>query len=124
VQVLGEVYNPNAIVYQPGLTVADYLNRAGGPTDEGDSDHIYVVQANGDVLTEEGVRQAGKNKFFPLLPSISGGLMGKRLGPGDTIYVPEKLIYVSSLQYTTDVAQIVANSATALAVVGILGSSL
>ncbi|HLW69888.1 MAG TPA: SLBB domain-containing protein [Candidatus Binataceae bacterium] len=121
VQVLGEVYNPNAIVYQPGLTVADYLNRAGGPTDEGDADHIYVVQANGDVLTDEGVRQSGKNRFFPL---ISSGLMGKRLGPGDTIYVPEKLIYVSGLQYATDITQIVANSATGLAVLGILGSSL
>jgi hypothetical protein len=53
-----------------------------------------VVQANGDVLTDDGVRQAGKNHYFQLLPSISGGLMVKRLEPGDTIYLPEKLIYV------------------------------
>ena len=122
VQVLGEVYSPNAVVYQPGLTVADYLSRAGGPTDEGDADHLYVVQANGDVLTDEGVREAGKNRFFPLLPSISGGLMGKELGPGDTVYVPEKLIYVSPLQYATDISQVVASSATAIAVVGLLAT--
>jgi protein involved in polysaccharide export with SLBB domain len=122
VQVLGEVYNPNSIVYQPGLTVADYLSRAGGPTNEGDPDHLYVVQANGDVLTDEGVRQSNKNRYFPLLPSISGGLMGERLGPGDTIYVPEKLIYVSPLQYATDISQVVASSATAIAVIGLLAT--
>jgi hypothetical protein len=47
-----------------------------------------VVQANGDVLTDDGVRPAGKNHYFLLLPSISGGLMVKRLGLGDTIYLP------------------------------------
>jgi protein involved in polysaccharide export with SLBB domain len=122
VQVLGQVYNPNSVVYQRGLTVADYLSRAGGPTDEGDADHLYVVQANGDVLTDEGVRESNKNRYFPLLPSISGGLMGKELGPGDTIYVPEKLIYVSPLQYATDISQVVASSATAIAVVGLLAT--
>ena len=36
VQVLGQVYNPNAIVYQPELRVRDYLQEAGGSTDGGD----------------------------------------------------------------------------------------
>jgi hypothetical protein len=50
--------------------------------------------------------------------------MGKRLGPGDTIYVPERLIYTTPLQYATDVTQVIANSATSLAVLGILATSL
>jgi protein involved in polysaccharide export with SLBB domain len=58
VQVLGEVYSPNAIVYQPGLTVQDYLQRAGGTTEAGDPDHLYVVEADGEVLTDAGVRGA------------------------------------------------------------------
>ena len=47
VQVLGQLYNPNAIVYLPSLRVRDYLQKAGGPTDAGDEDHIYVIKADG-----------------------------------------------------------------------------
>ena len=32
VNVLGQVYSPNAIVFRPGLITRDYLNQAGGPT--------------------------------------------------------------------------------------------
>ena len=124
VQVLGQVYNPNAILYQPTLNVQDYLQQAGGATEGGDKDHVYVIKADGAVLTDEGVRESGKNRLFPLLPSISGGLLKAKLEPGDTIYVPEKLIYVSDLQTTKDVTQIIANSATGLAVLGILATSL
>ena len=124
VQVLGQVYNPNAIVYQPSLRVCDYLQKAGGATEGGDADHIYVIKADGSVLTDEGVKQSEKNRLFPLLPSIGGGLMDQRLEPGDTVYVPERLIYISSLQYARDMTSVVANSALGLATLGILASSL
>ncbi len=124
VQVLGQVYNPNAIVYQPALKVRDYLARAGGPTDAGDDDHIYVIKADGSVLSDQGVKDSEKNRMFPLLPSIGGGLMEQHLEPGDTVFVPEKLIYISSLQYAKDVTSIVANSALGLATLGILATSL
>ncbi len=124
VQVLGQVYNPNAIVYQRELRVRDYLQKAGGATEGGDTDHIYVIKADGSVLTDEGVRQTEKNRLFPLLPSISGGLQDQYLEPGDTVYVPEKLIYISSLQYAKDMTAVVANSALGLATLGILAASL
>ena len=124
VQVLGQVYNPNAIVARPGLTVADYLQRAGGPTEGADRDHIYVIQANGSILTEEGVRLEDRNRLFPLLPVMSGGLMGTRLESGDTVYVPEKLIYINSLQYAKDITQVIVNSVESLAILGILATNL
>ncbi|HEY6394521.1 MAG TPA: SLBB domain-containing protein, partial [Candidatus Binataceae bacterium] len=124
VQVLGQVYNPNAIVYQPGLRAMDYLQQAGGPTQGGDIDHIYVIKADGSVLTDAGVRESKESRMFPLLPVISGGLMAQRLEPGDTIYVPEKLVYVSSLQYAKDITQIVSNTAMSLGVIGLLAASL
>ncbi len=124
VQVLGQVYNPNAVVYQPALRVRDYLQKAGGPTDAGDDDHIYVIKADGSVLTDEGVKESEKNKLFPLLPSMGGGLQDQHLEPGDTVFVPEKLIYISSLQYAKDITTVVANSALGLATLGILASSL
>jgi protein involved in polysaccharide export with SLBB domain len=125
VQVLGQVYNPNAIVYRPEYTVEQYLQSAGGPTEGADTDRIYVVRANGAILTEEGLRNSGKNRIFPLLASVSGGhLMDTRLEPGDTIYVPEKLVYISGLQYATDVSQVVANSVMGLGMLAIVGANL
>ncbi len=124
VQVLGQVYNPTAIVYKPGMTVADYLQSAGGPTEGADADHLYVIRANGAILTEEGVRLENHKRMFPLLSVMSAGLMETRLQSGDTIYVPEQLIYVSSLQYAKDITQIIANSMQSLAIVGILASNL
>jgi protein involved in polysaccharide export with SLBB domain len=124
VNVLGQVYSPNAIVYRPGLTTRDYLNQAGGPNEGADPEHIMVIKADGSVMTDEGIKQSKESTMFPLLPVISGGLMSARLDPGDTVYVPEKLIYENKLQNTATITQIIANAASSLAVIGILGSSL
>lgn len=124
VNVLGQVYNPTAIVYQSGLTVRDYLQKAGGPTQGADEDHIFVIAADGSVLTDESIRNSNRNTLFPLLPVIRGSLMDTRLGPGDTVYVPEQLVYISGLQYATAITQIIANSAMSLAVIGILGTGI
>jgi protein involved in polysaccharide export with SLBB domain len=124
INVLGQVYSPNAIVFRPGLTTRDYLNQAGGPNEGADPDHIMVIKADGSVMTDEGIKQSKESTMFPLLPVISGGLMTARLDPGDTVYVPEKLIYENKLQETATVTQIIANAASSLAVIGILGASL
>ena len=124
VNVLGQVYSPNAIVYRPGLTTRDYLNQAGGPNEGADPEHIMVIKADGSVMTDQGIKQSKESTMFPLLPVISGGLMTARLDPGDTVYVPEKLIYENKMQETATVTQIIANAAASLAIVGILGASL
>ncbi len=124
VNVLGQVYSPNAIVFRPGLTTRDYLNQAGGPNEGADPDHIMVIRADGSVMTDEGIKASKESTMFPLLPVISGGLMSARLDPGDTVYVPEKLIYENKMQETATITQIIANAASSLAVIGILGASL
>jgi protein involved in polysaccharide export with SLBB domain len=124
INVLGQVYSPNAIVYRPGLTTRDYLYQAGGPNEGADPDHIMVIKADGSVMTDEGIKASKESTMFPLLPVISGGLMTARLDPGDTVYVPEKLIYENKLQETATITQIIANAASSLAVIGILGASL
>ncbi|MGH7780944.1 MAG: SLBB domain-containing protein [Candidatus Binataceae bacterium] len=124
VNVLGQVYDPVAIVYQPELRVKDYLERAGGPTESADADHIFVIKANGSIMTDKSYRDMERSKIFPLMPLVSGGLMDAYLDPGDTVFVPEQLVVISGLQYATDVTQIIANSAMGLAVMGILATSL
>lgn len=124
VNVLGQVYSPTAIIYDPALTVRDYFQRAGGPTRGADTDHVMVVKVDGSVLTEDGVREGGKARLFPLLPVVSGGLMEAHLEPGDTVYVPEKYVYVNNVQYAKDVTQIIANSAVSLGTLGLLATQI
>ncbi|MCK9352712.1 MAG: SLBB domain-containing protein [Gallionella sp.] len=79
VNVMGAVYNQNAFLYKRGSSVNDYLTKSGGPTRDGDEDDVYLVRADGTVLSS---RQGGP---------MFGGFGGREVQPGATIVVPEKL---------------------------------
>jgi len=80
VTVMGTVYNHNTFIHKEGLTVNDYLQKAGGPTRDGDADEIYLVRANGLVFSKRQVSILGIASFG-----------SRKILPGDTIIVPEKL---------------------------------
>lgn len=77
VSVFGAVYNQNAYIYKDGRRVGDYLAQAGGPTRDADKGSLYLVKADGTVISK---RQGGS--FF-------NGFDGQRVMPGDAIVVPE-----------------------------------
>src|SRR5690606_11524617 len=77
VTVFGTVFNESAFIYKPEKDVDDYLAEAGGPRKEADKRSIYVLRADGSVVSN---RQAG---------FIFGSVNGTRVMPGDTIVVPE-----------------------------------
>jgi len=124
VNVLGEVYSPTAIIYSPNQTVRGYLQGAGGTTQNADAAHIFVVRADGEILTDEGLRDQGKGRLFPLLPAFQGGLMDATLEPGDTVYVPEQLIYFDKLKFWTNVTSVIANTAQGLGILALLATSI
>jgi polysaccharide biosynthesis/export protein len=74
--ILGEVQSPTSHVFQAGLTRDDYLAKSGGITQKADRKRIYVVRANGDVVS--GERTGG---WFRRSHSTE-------IRPGDTIIVP------------------------------------
>ncbi|OIO54080.1 MAG: hypothetical protein AUJ55_12305 [Proteobacteria bacterium CG1_02_64_396] len=76
VAVLGEVYNPTAFMWDEDLDVGDYLALAGGNTEQANTDGIYVIKANGSVISAH-------SRFF--------GIEGYSLAPGDTVLVPQLL---------------------------------
>jgi protein involved in polysaccharide export with SLBB domain len=76
VSVFGAVYNPNAYVHKPGRKAADYLARAGGPTKDADKSSMYLVRADGTVISS-------RQKSWP------GGLGGEKVSRGDALVVPE-----------------------------------
>ena len=100
VNVVGRVYNPTGIVYDPARdSVSYYLRMVGGPTESADRDHIFLLKADGSVVT-----QATSNSGF--FSFASGGLMNARVEPGDSILVPEKLVQVRAMKDVKDITQI------------------
>ncbi len=96
VTVFGSVYNENAYLYRPAKRVADYLAQAGGPTKDADTSSIYVLRADGSVLSR---RQSGRFLFIGALDSAS-------VNPGDSIIVPEELDKTSFTRILKDFTQI------------------
>jgi protein involved in polysaccharide export with SLBB domain len=80
VLVRGQVYNSNAITYRPGKNAAWYLRQAGGPTDEANKKAIFIIRANGAVVS-------GKEGSW-----WGGSVFSTQIQPGDMIVVPEKAI--------------------------------
>ena len=83
VNVMGTVYNQNAFLFKKGQTVGQYVDKAGGPTRDGDKSDMYLVRADGLVYS---ARQSGFGWF-----GNGGGFDGRKALPGDTVVVPEKL---------------------------------
>lgn len=106
VSVLGQVYNPTALVYEPGCTAGEYLARTGGPTASADRDGIYVVRADGSVVTDQ---TAGGNPW-------SRGVRAVVLEPGDAVMVPEQMRTDTSIRDLRDITQILFQIATTAAV--------
>ncbi len=98
VSVLGQVYNPTAITYDRGRSVGHYLSRTGGPTESADQNGIYVVKADGSVLTNQNF-QTGWGPW-------RRGIHAAVLEPGDTIMVPERLAEDTNLRDIRDITQI------------------
>lgn len=91
VGVFGAVYRPAsfAISGDKAGTVKEYLERAGGALQSGNKSGIFVVRANGEVLTKR-----------------VGALSAKAL-PGDVIFVPVKSHGTSLWSKIKDITQMV-----------------
>jgi polysaccharide biosynthesis/export protein len=101
VTILGEVQSPTSHVFVAGLTREDYISRSGGPTQKADKKRIYVVRANGDVVS------GGRSGWFRRTQSAD-------IQPGDTIVVPLDTERVRALPIWQSVSTIIYNLAIAL----------
>jgi protein involved in polysaccharide export with SLBB domain len=106
VQVAGAVFNANAFRYQSGKRLVAYLNDAGGATQEADRKRMFVIRADGTVVSRQS-----RNLH------VHGGIEMLRLLPGDAIIVPEKIrgpSRLSDLLQATQLASQTALTAAAL----------
>ena len=75
VGVFGAVVSPASVEYKRGRTIGRYLRDAGGIQQLGDRSEIFVVRANGTVIS-------GAGGLF------GGSILGRAALPGDLIFVP------------------------------------
>ncbi len=101
ITILGEVQSPTSHVFEAGLTRDEYIARSGGTTQKADRKRIYVVRANGDVISGE------RSGWFRRSQSVE-------MRPGDTIVVPLDTERIRALPLWQAVTTIIYNLAVAL----------
>ncbi len=106
VAVSGEVLNPGAFQYKPGMSVDDYLQLAGGTNDAAESSQTFIIMPDGTARPASG----GMFSFMNSQP----------IPPGATIVVPPDPAPFNAMVFLQNVSQIfsqLALSAASLAVV-------
>jgi protein involved in polysaccharide export with SLBB domain len=103
VTVIGEVQSATSHLYRTDLSRDDYIAMSGGLTRRADDDHIYVVRADGSVVTRSG------NAWF--------NRGGAEIKTGDTVVAPLATERMRPLPFWTSVTSIIYNLAISAAAV-------
>ena len=103
VAVSGEVYNAASFLYVPRLQVRHYLRDAGGPQRTADAKRLFVVRADGSVVsrTYNNVEKAA-------------------VLPGDTIVMPPKLTRGNILRDAVTIASALGSLSVGLSVLALV----
>ncbi|WP_428419972.1 SLBB domain-containing protein [Methylibium sp.] len=109
--VFGSVYNAGSYLWTQGVDAGEYLQLAGGPTRNADAKSVFLIRANGSVVSG---RQRGG--FFS-----SGNLNTVKAEAGDTIFVPDEVNRTTLTQDLKDWTQIIYQLGLGLAAVIAVG---
>jgi protein involved in polysaccharide export with SLBB domain len=109
VQVAGAVYNANAFRYEPGERLIRYLNAAGGATREADAKRMFVIRADGSVISRQSRNSHSHGSYQNL-----------KLLPGDAIIVPDKLRISSKMTQFLQLTQLSSQLALTAAALNII----
>ena len=93
VGIVGAVYDPNSFVYSAHFDAGDYLRDSGGPNRNADRRQIFIIRADGSVVSRQYLTHTlWTNAEFDRQP----------IYPGDTIVVPTAINRTSVLRGLTD----------------------
>jgi len=91
VSVAGQVYFPASHQFRSDRSALDYINLSGGTKELAQHEHMYIVQANGEVMT-------GRSNVS------TWGWLGQpsnlKVTPGSTIYVPLSVDRINGREFT------------------------
>lgn len=108
VTVVGEVYHPTSHLYRKRLSSQDYVELSGGTTVLARRDHIFVIQANGEVVSVRG----GDWRFGSGRVTIT---------PGATVYVPLNVDRMNRLEKAESWSQILYHLGITAASLNVIG---
>lgn len=109
VNVIGTVYEQASFIYAEDFRTGDYLKKAGGPTRLADRSHMFIVRADGSVIS----RPTGPALFGKNFDSL-------QMYPGDTLVVPTYINRPTFLRGLLDWSQVVSNFGLGAAAVNVL----
>jgi protein involved in polysaccharide export with SLBB domain len=109
VAVVGSVYNQNSFLYQTGKSLGAYLRQSGGVTRNGDRGQMFVIRADGSVLSNQMQHSLW-----------AGSFQSVRLGPGDTVVVPERIRTGTLLRGIRDWSQVFSQFALGAAAIRVV----
>lgn len=98
VGVFGSVFNGGSYLLKPGASIEDALKLAGGPTRGADVSSVFVIRANGTVVS----RLQGRSGWL----AFGSNLADLQALPGDTVFVPEEMNKTTFIQEAKDWTQI------------------
>ncbi|MGJ8668083.1 MAG: SLBB domain-containing protein [Oceanococcus sp.] len=99
VAVQGEVFFPTSFVWQKGKTLGYYLSQAGGLTQKGNRDRVFVIRSSGEMVEAQ-----------------DGWFRNTRILPGDEIMVLPQ-VDTKRFQFSKDLVQIIYQLALSAGVV-------
>ncbi len=77
VSVVGEVFNPSTFKFEVhNSKVSDVIETAGGMKKNADKRRIYIIKANGKIVTNKSIK-----------------ILSSNLEPGDAVVVPQRIKY-------------------------------
>jgi protein involved in polysaccharide export with SLBB domain len=109
VNVVGNVFEQASFLYQDDYRVSDYLKKAGGPARSADRSHMFVIRADGSVVSNKSTPNLFA-KGFDTLPMF----------PGDTLIVPTYLNKTTLVRGLIDWSTIFTNFALGAAAINVL----
>ena len=111
VGIVGAVYDSNSFVYLAHKHAGDYLRTAGGPNRNADKKQIFIIRADGSVVSRQYLSRTlwTGDKFDEQI-----------IYPGDTIIVPEQLNKTTLLRGLTDWSAVFAQFALGAAAINLL----
>ncbi|MBV8033835.1 SLBB domain-containing protein [Roseateles sp.] len=94
INVYGSVLNAGTYAFDNGRSLDFFLSQAGGPARSADKGSIFVLRANGSVVSN----RAGRSGWV-----FGGGLVEATAAlPGDTLFVPEDNLRLETSQELKD----------------------
>jgi protein involved in polysaccharide export with SLBB domain len=110
INVVGAVFNQNSFLYRQAERSGAYLRLAGGPNSDADRRRMFIVRADGSVISRTSMPGGPWHEHFDNL----------HMYPGDTVVVPEKSLRPTALRGLIDWTQIFSQLALGAAAINVL----